>query len=446
MFKIANSDDWHAKIRLGPYRHKPARFCADKETSERWRLLLQSAVDRARSGEPPKPETLKALPPRLLQSFALLPSQTAQRRRGSFADNVGDYIRELETAGRDAKYIRNAKHCLTAVAEACKWNSLRDISRDALMEHLAKRRADNAAPRTVKNIVATVTAFVLWAIEAKRLDANPLGRIRAIDDKSDRRRQRRALTPDEVGRLLKVAGPRELVYRVALGTGLRLRELRRLQWRDVRIDTTTRPRLELRAEATKSRRADTLPLSLDLAARLRAARPVNVAPAATVFRTVTRSPTWIRDVDRAGIEHHDGEVLTVGFHSLRVTFASELERAGVSPRTIAELMRHRDYKLTATVYTDLAVIDTHGAIGRLPTYGEPAGPETARRTGSDDVPVSTDRLDQIHDQIAGVSVQNRSIRCATDGRSECSERLENKGFSRDSKSRKILGAVGFEPT
>ena len=103
------------------------------------------------------------------------------------------------------------------------------------------------------------------------------------------------LADDECRSLLGIKSEHNLCYRLALGTGLRRRELRLLEWRDVRIDgeDAKRSRLELRAEATKARRADTLPLSDDLAARLRAARPAFVLPTTRVLKRVPTDRRWI---------------------------------------------------------------------------------------------------------------------------------------------------------
>jgi len=411
-------------------------------------VLLQAAVDRQRAGEPAKPDTVKTLPRRLLESFGIV-SQLARKRRGRYIENVDDYVAELRTAGRDAKYVRNVTMYLKAVGAACGWQRLTDIERDAFVAYLEKRKADGAAPRTIKNIIATVTAFCLWAVDAKRLDANPIGRVMRVDQAGDRRRVRRAFTPDEVSRLLSAASPRALVYRAALGTGLRLRELKRLQWRDVRIDDTARPSLTLRAEATKSKRADTIPLQPGLAACLRAARPAGFAPTDPVFKRVPSFDTWKRDLDRAGISYRGDDGRIVGFHSLRVTFCSELERAGVSPRTIMELMRHRDYKLTAGTYTDVRVIDTYGAVARLPEYdgSVEAAQGAARKTGTDDAPVQpVGPQDQIRDQKPVRIVQNHSVRCNIDGVPGDEKALENKAKTRVSQGSKKPPRVGLEPT
>ncbi|MBP7746967.1 MAG: tyrosine-type recombinase/integrase [Phycisphaerae bacterium] len=375
LIKVAGRDDWHGSIALGPYAHKRARFCADRSVSARWHAMLQQAVDRKAAGDPITPDMERTLPRRLLESFGLVDKLT-NKRRGTFAENVADYVAELRLGGRDPAYIAHVNAALTAIGSACGWRRLPDVGREAMIQYLESRRAAGASPRTIKNDRATAVAFCLWAVGAGRLDRNPLASLPTIDDRGCRRRQRRALAPDEVLRLLAVAGPRELLYRVALGTGLRLGELGKLQWQDVRLDDD-RPRLELRPEATKSRRADTIPLPPGLALRLRESRPAGVDPGAPVFVTIPRCETFWADCERAGIECRVGDVLTVGFHSLRVTFCSELERAGVSPRTIMQLMRHTDYKLTAGTYTDPRVLDTAGAVGRLPEYRQ-AAPDAIR--------------------------------------------------------------------
>ena len=90
------------------------------------------------------------------------------------------------------------------------------------------------------------------------------------------------------------------------------------------------------------------------------------------------------------------------------------KRARVWLRAIMALARHRDYRLTATVYTDVRVIDTFGASARLPEYdiGPEEGTEQARRTGTDDSSARVcQEQDQIQDQKTRRNTQSGSIRC-----------------------------------
>ena len=407
------SADWHVKVKLGPYRWKRARMCADKAVSEMWSSMLQAAVDRRNAAEPPDADTMQRLPHRLLESYKLVTPLSA-KRTGSYAENVQDYLAELHRLRRDAKYIRNVKMYLRQVGDACGWRQLADVERDSFSAYLLLRLDGGAAPRTVNNIIATVKSFCQWAVKARRLDSNPVEYVERTDETGDRRRKRRALTPDEVQRILAVAGPRRLIYLLALGTGLRRRELRRLQWRDVMIDDTERPCLMLRTEATKSKRADILPLAPHLVQALRSIRPDEPADSDPVFATIPDYSTWHEDLRRAAVapETDDGHAL---FHSFRVTFISELERSGVSPRTIMELARHRDYRLTGGTYTDVRVLDTFGAVGRLPDYGSDVERDamSMRATGTDGRPAMSDLgRDQIQDQRARRTMPLGAVPCS----------------------------------
>ena len=67
------------------------------------------------------------------------------------------------------------------------------------------------------------------------------------------------------------------------------------------------------------------------------------------------------DLGRAGVEYKTDDGAIAGFHSLRVTYVTELQKAGLPARVVMELARHTDYRLTASVYTDMTMLDTFGA-------------------------------------------------------------------------------------
>lgn len=101
-----------------------------------------------------------------------------------------------------------------------------------------------------------------------------------------------ASTDEQVGKLLAAApAERALVYRVALAAGLRRGELEALQWGDLRLHAI-RPCIQLRAEATKARRGDRVPLPATLAEVLRAERPADASDADQVFRCVPSLAWW----------------------------------------------------------------------------------------------------------------------------------------------------------
>ncbi len=183
---------------------------------------------------------------------------------------------------------------------------------------------------------------------------------------------RRALTDDELARLLEVAGPRRLLYLTAMYTGLRRGELRQLQWGDLRLDAE-RPHVHLRAKTTKNRKAESIPLHPELVAELRAARPPGGGAGSAVFARIPTNKTRRRDYERAGIERLDERGRQSDFHALRLTYCTMLHRHGVPLRQAMALMRHSDSRLTTQVYTDQGLLDTTQEVGKLPWVARKAG-------------------------------------------------------------------------
>ncbi len=257
--------------------------------------------------------------------------------------------------------------------------------RPAWVKYVEARRVEVSA-RTLNNILATVRGFLGWAVSNEHPDRDPLATIGRIDA-TERRRVRRAFSDHEIMAILKHAGRYDLAVRLALGTGLRRGEIRDLQWRDVHLEG--RSYLQLRPEATKSGRGDVLPLPPALAAR----RPSDAAPTDCVTRPPALKP-WLRLLERAGVAYLDAERRIGGFHGLRLTFVTNLQRSGTPGRVVQALARHTDPRLTHGTYTDLSLLDTFGAAAKLPTYDPPAAVAVAE--GTTDTPLVP--WDQIRDQ------------------------------------------------
>lgn len=79
--------------------------------------------------------------------------------------------------------------------------------------------------------------------------------------------------------------------------------------------------------------------------------------------------TFRSDLEAAGIRRVDDRGRKVDFHALRVTFITNLYRAGVPQRQAMALARHTDPRLTANIYTDQDALPLAEAVAKLPTYG-----------------------------------------------------------------------------
>jgi integrase len=56
--------------------------------------------------------------------------------------------------------------------------------------------------------------------------------------------------------------------------------------------------------------------------------------------------------DACGIPYRDELGRRIDFHALRHSFNTMLQRRGLSPRAIMELMRHSDLRLSTGTYMD----------------------------------------------------------------------------------------------
>lgn len=214
--------------------------------------------------------------------------------------------------------------------------------------------------RTVATYRDSLYTFCQWCVEREYLDANPLEKLGRLDDSPTV--TRRALTADEIERLLHVAPAyRRMLYHVALCSGLRGNELRSLQASDLDID---RGGLMLHAAWTKNRREGFQPLPDWLIAALQ--RSVILGEPGTRYEEcyddATKIPTdpllyvpthlareFARDCATAGISRMTGQG-KVDFHALRLTYINAVLEAGATITELQSLARHRSIQITLQVY------------------------------------------------------------------------------------------------
>jgi site-specific recombinase XerD len=69
----------------------------------------------------------------------------------------------------------------------------------------------------------------------------------------------------------------------------------------------------------------------------------------------------------------------VDFHSLRLTFGTNLVLSGAHPRVVQEMMRHSDIRITMKLYADVTGLPLVDAAAALPVFGtENSVPSNAR--------------------------------------------------------------------
>jgi integrase len=163
-------------------------------------------------------------------------ADVAEHADTAIVEHIDAYVAALACKrGKGARvkvspqHVENVSRTLRAAVDECGFKRLRDLRREAverwvarLIDLPAEAALDDAgnlvaaarpSARTINAKLVILTAWGNWLVRAQRLATNPFGRLRAdvgLAEEEDVRRCRRALTAEELGRLLTVARLRPL--------------------------------------------------------------------------------------------------------------------------------------------------------------------------------------------------------------------------------------------
>ena len=316
---------------------------------EAFRLLFELAEEQ-------KLEARGILPPRAMREAAARPLDQLRKA----------FLEDVKARGRAAATLKRYEKDLRRLFERCRWQKLRDITPQSFT---AFRVGSALSGKSLNDMLAVTKGFLEWLRGQQMLKENPLEFVKPVDLRGFRP-CRRALEDGQVRSLLAVAPThRSIVYLTALNTGARRKEVGMIRWGDFDLDSG-KPCLVFRASVSKNRKEARIPLNDELAATLRAFRPVDAAPFQLAFAgLVPKMDTFRRDLSRAGIPYLDEQGRRVDFHSLRLTFGTNLVLSGIHPRVVQELMRHSDIRLTMRLYTDASKLPLKEAVAALPSFG-----------------------------------------------------------------------------
>jgi len=292
---------------------------------------------------------------------------------------VVDYERELLRRGKTKAHADLTGARIRALVgdlaglTACTPERLR-----LALERLAHRAKRTPTARTINAHRIALNGFFRWLLREGRWHENPVAATSPVAAGEPTVR-RRALSADEVDALLAAAPPeRAIVYRFAVTTGLRRKEIASLAWDGVDLEAGT---VLCRASTTKNKREAQLPLVAGTVAALAAWRESRGAtlPTAPLFPHVPDMDEMRADLAAAGIEYENAQG-KVDFHALRGTFVTMLCRADVPLAMAQRLARHCTPTLTARHYVRLELSDLTAAAARLPDLGAPADKKRRRKT------------------------------------------------------------------
>jgi len=439
--KLCNATKWYADFRLQGRRIRFPLF-SDKRASQQLADKVEKLLRVKQSGDLPDEkllQTVEDMPEKVrerLVRLGILDARTA--KAGLLLSELFDeYESVLKSRDLNPDHITYALTMLKQIAAGCKFVTWSDIDAGKLENYLKELREQKGRSyRTSNAYLGRFGSFCRWMLDNDYVPRFPAGlrKIKPLNEKKDPKRQRRAFTMEELGRLIdatlrrplldvetinrgrlqgqpgaKIAEEtrqraiatgreRALIYKVLFYTGLRKGELTALTVSQLRLADNP-PRLILNADEEKNAKGSVIPLRIDVARELstwldeklrtlqnecRAAGraiPMQLPPETKVLNVpFGLLRIFERDRELAGIAKRDDRNRVIDVHALRTSLGTHLSRCGVNPRTAQAAMRHSDLRLTMQVYTDPVLLDVSGAFEKLPAIPS-ASAEGAQKLG-----------------------------------------------------------------
>ncbi len=247
-----------------------------------------------------------------------------------------------------------------------RWRSYRlaDVKAIQVEQWLKSLPVSRGTKAKIRNIMS---ALYSHAQRWEWVSTNPITHVR---QSAKRSRVPTILTPQELQDfLVNLADPAKTAVLLGALTGLRVGELLGLKWSDIDFEkleiSIVRDVVKQRIERCKTEASKKpIPIDAELAEtlwswRLRSAYNQTEDWIFASPQTKGRQPYWPNSLYRVALQpalKAAGITEPVGWHTLRHTFGTLMRANGEDVKTIQELLRHANYKVTMDVYTQ-AVTD-----------------------------------------------------------------------------------------
>lgn len=287
--------------------------------------------------------------------------QPAQRLSGAF----GEYIEQLRKEGR-YKTAVSYDQARKSFEVFRKGAHLRDVTVQFLKEYENWMRSTNRSDTTIGIYTRSLRTIINLAIDDHRLDreAYPFGRRRYQVPQA--RNIKKALTLDEVGRILafkctSYSGAdraRDLWLFSYLCGGMNFKDMAYLKYKNIRDDSLVFIREKTRLTSRVNQRPIALPLLDEAMEIIRKWGNQPVLPETYIFPILNKPGDPEKELDQVALAiHHTNKwmrhiALVTGIRKdvttyvARHTFATVLKRSGASMELISEQLGHSSLKTT----------------------------------------------------------------------------------------------------
>ncbi len=197
---VANSKDGSLRIRvesgcyIAKYRDgdgllvERSTGCKQRQNAEAWMRERMTQAEKVKAGILSTPEL-----------------RAAKAQSEAIDDHLAVYLIHLQAKGDGRRHIEDCERLIARLTADCAFIRLGDIDRDAVESWLVTNATEGMGARTRNTYLQALRGFCQWCVATRRMVANPLAGIQRANEKSDRRRQRRAMTESELRDLLYVA-------------------------------------------------------------------------------------------------------------------------------------------------------------------------------------------------------------------------------------------------
>ena len=298
------------------------------------------------------------------------PSSADKHARRPFEEVMQEYLAWGEAQGGRGGRAWGKTHARMRRAHLAWWQDRLGLKFQADLHRILPRvekelqslQQRGRAGKTMANYAEAIGAFCDWCVQRGYLAEDPLKDMVPFD--ATPRTHRRAMTADEIARLLEACPPhRRLLYETAFATGLRANELRSLRVEHLDVEHGG---LHLDAAWTKNRKAGVQPVPEGLVARLAASadsgeasrlyqrfsrkKATSQAPVDPLLYVPSHTARALdKDLKAAGIPKQSpgGKI---DFHACRVAYINLVIQSGVTVKEAQELARHASPELTMNTY------------------------------------------------------------------------------------------------
>lgn len=282
-----------------------------------------------------------------------------------------DFIKSKRRHGISKKQISACERECRKVLDWLKVDRLEDVDKEEIELFLDDLGEKGRSARTQNKYLTSIKGLFRWAELEDRIEKSPARGLRPRHGPKVRVRQ--VFTAEQMKRIAEAAqaGPEWQPLAVALGyyAGMRLREVKGLQWGRVQFD---HKRIELRPQDQKGKKQSYIPMADRLHEMMQAAyaEAQDTSPDALVLPGMPSIPSVHHKamVKRAGIQYVDKMGRVADFHALRHTCLNMMGEAGIALAWIQDFARHAKPE-TTRIYVRINEDGMRKAAGCLPEIG-----------------------------------------------------------------------------